>query len=70
MTDEIQTAKRCDQCGRKFTHTIHHALTEDGSWQFLCGPCFETDGIGLGNGLGYRYQRDTDGVTFYCVEGN
>lgn len=39
-----------------------------GQWAIMCPACFGLNGVGLGEGLGQRYHKATDG-NFYKVEG-
>ena len=50
--------KVCDICKQKLDGIFWDGKTIHGPWGFMCGKCFVTDGMGLGTGLGQRYDFD------------
>lgn len=62
------TPKRCDICKGPFESVMYDAKTIPGPWGNLCQGCFITHGLGLGTGLGQRYELQTDG-SFIKTEG-
>lgn len=51
-TDVLTERPRCDICeGRP---AAYDAATTMGPWAYMCVPCFEKYGRGLGMGLGQR----------------
>lgn len=56
----------CEYCKNPIPQNIgvsfYDAKTKLGHWCILCGACFEIYGIGLGRGLGQRFQRQKDGL--------
>lgn len=51
-TDVLDTRPACDfQCGRK---AAIDGATRQGPWAYMCVPCHETHGVGLGLGKGQR----------------
>ena len=51
----------CDIDHRPFVAVMYDAKTKSGPWGNLCDRCFEAHGVGLGTGLGQRYERQDDG---------
>lgn len=61
MTYFTPTPERCDVCGDALRSVMYDARTTFGPWGNLCSVCFAKVGVGLGTGLGQRYERQTDG---------
>ena len=60
--------QNCDIYGEFITDTFIDGRTEMGPWAIMCEKCLGLIGVGLGNGLGQKYQRQDDG-TFKKVDG-
>lgn len=57
---EIEHLPGCDLCGAG--RARYDAKTKQGPWGYLCGPCFETHGLGsLGVGVGQRLIEREEG---------
>jgi len=55
-TDALDTRPGCDICagrGEKALAAVDGA-TRMGPWAYMCIPCFDTYGVGLGMGKGQR----------------
>jgi hypothetical protein len=68
----------CNICSDDFKGTMYDAKTRMGPWANMCRACFEVYGVGLGTGLGQKYQQLnaedgtldwTPGTSFVKVEG-
>lgn len=46
----------CDICGDPLTKWFVDGKTEMGSWVIMCPGCFKVYGVGLGVGLGQKYN--------------
>lgn len=56
----------CDFCRANLTgQDRYDGATRVGAWAVMCVDCFRTHGLGLGIGIGQRFNAD--GI---CVEGN
>lgn len=53
--------ERCDCCGKKITRSFVDGMVKMGPWAIMCLPCHETEGVGIGPGMGQMYQGDPDG---------
>ncbi len=51
----------CDLCGMPILQVFVDGKTRMGSWANMCLSCFKQDGVGLGTGLGQKYQLQTSG---------
>jgi len=56
----------CNRCTTLWENTSHpkvmyDARTRRGPWGWLCQSCFNLEGIGLGIGLGQKYELQSDG---------
>jgi hypothetical protein len=51
----------CDICeiDLQVYEVFYDARTRIGSWALLCPDCFEEEGVGLGTGLGQKYDSKT-----------
>ena len=56
---------KCDVCNAKITNWWVDGRTIQGYWANMCPVCFETIGVGLGIGLGQKY----DHATYNKIEG-
>jgi hypothetical protein len=54
---EGKPPESCDLCSGPFLNFAYDAKTVHGPWGWLCQTCFNEKGIGLGLGLGQRYER-------------
>lgn len=52
-TATLDRLPACDLCGHG-TKATYDAKTKQGPWGFLCKPCFDEHGVGLGTGKGQR----------------
>lgn len=54
--------KECDLCSYPLVALFVDGRTREGPWGFMCMPCFERFGCGLGLGRGqlYQYDKGTD----------
>ena len=61
------TPSACDLCSRPLgagqgkSKTFYDAKTRMGPWGCLCQGCFRTNGLGVGTGLGQRFELRPDG---------
>lgn len=53
--------KDCNICHGPFGTVMYDAKTIAGPWGNICQGCFITHGVGLGTGLGQRYELQHDG---------
>jgi len=49
----------CDLCHKPFVDVFFDAKTRFGPWGLICSKCFLTEGVGLGTGLGQKYDLFT-----------
>jgi hypothetical protein len=49
--------RSCDLCRKPIGKTFMDAKTSQGAWGILCPQCHKTHGVGLGLGLGQRYDK-------------
>lgn len=65
----VPTPVKCDMCGDPLRADVgtamYDARTRGGPWGCLCRSCFDSYGVGLGTGLGQRYEREADGRFWY-----
>lgn len=65
----IDPPETCNICGDKFLDGVmYDCKTVHGPWANLCSNCYKIYGVGLGTGLGQKYQRDLSGK-YIKVEG-
>jgi hypothetical protein len=57
----------CDICGGRITKTFIDGKTKMGPWGIMCKACHKSKGVGLGTGLGQRYELKE--AEFVKVEG-
>jgi hypothetical protein len=59
-TGEIE---HCDICRTKAINltVVVDGATRMGPWALMCHDCFTRHGIGIGLGVGQRYQKQPDG---------
>ena len=58
----INPPKVCDVCHGPFTENImYDAATYHGPWANMCMHCFNEIGVGLGTGLGQKYEQNDQG---------
>ena len=55
-TDVLVERPQCDIC--KDRPAAIDGATRMGPWAYMCVPCFETYGVGLGEGRGQRLLID------------
>ena len=55
-TDILQARPQCDICSQR--PAAIDGATTIGPWAYMCVPCFERNGIGLGLGKGQRILID------------
>lgn len=60
-----QPPTHCDLCGRKLSQQFIDGMTQMGSWAIMDPGCHHYKGVGLGTGIGQRY----DFVTLEKLEG-
>lgn len=58
----------CDRCDTVCNDVLYDALADIGSWGVFCHVCFVMCCIGLGVGLGQKYELKDDGK-WHLVEG-
>jgi len=46
----------CNFCGMAYPQTLIDGTTVDGRWAIMCKECYKVFGVGLGIGLGQRYE--------------
>lgn len=51
---------KCDICGYKGNTTIIDGKTHAGPWAYMCVDCHKDYGLGLGIGVGQKYERVDD----------
>ena len=53
--------QNCELCGRKLAiqWVDGKTKTPSGAWAHMCMGCFKHHGVGLGTGLGQRYDHET-----------
>lgn len=64
----INPPKECDICHELIGEVFVDGKTCYGPWANMCPACFKEIGIGLGTGLGQKYQKKEDG-NYVKVEG-
>lgn len=52
---------RCDICHKALGATFFDARAQTGHWGCLCQTCYTVHGVGLGTGLGQKYEVQDDG---------
>lgn len=57
----LSTPKECDLCCAAITTKFVDGKTVIGSWASMCITCHDRRGVGLGTGLGQRYEKQPDG---------
>lgn len=60
--------KKCQVCHREIEDVVIDGQLRQGQWGYMCPSCHKNHGVGLGVGLGQKYQKQADG-TFVKVEG-
>jgi hypothetical protein len=55
-TDVLTKRPPCDLCKERPAYV--DGKTRMGPWAYMCSPCFETYGVGLGMGRGQRLLID------------
>jgi hypothetical protein len=58
-TDVLTERPPCDICKERPAYA--DGKTRMGPWAYMCAPCFETYGVGLGMGRGQRILIDAEG---------
>ena len=53
--------EKCDVCDAPIENLFYDAKTRYRVWACLCQPCFERVGVGLGTGLGQRFEKQPEG---------
>jgi hypothetical protein len=51
--------KLCDICLQALGKTYVDGKTKMGPWAYMCERCYKVHGVGLGTGLGQRYDTAT-----------
>ena len=54
--------KEVDDFGSPITDAFFDGKTQWGPWAIMSPTSFERFGVGLGTGLGQKYQKATDGL--------
>ena len=57
-TDVLDTRPGCDLCKQR--PAAVDGATRMGPWAYMCIPCFESYGVGLGMGRGQRILIDKE----------
>jgi hypothetical protein len=68
MDKWLSDYSKCDICGKRIKGRVKWFVdgkTRMGPWALMCPQCFELDGVGLGIGLGQKYN----GTTAELIEG-
>jgi hypothetical protein len=52
---------KCQLCGEEITHAFIDGKMIIGPWAIMCPVCHAINGVGLGTGLGQRYQKEANG---------
>ena len=61
MTTMVYEVKTCDLCQGKCSDEFVDGVTKlSGLWGNMCADCFRRYGIGLGTGVGQRYEKKMD----------
>ena len=64
----IGTVPTCNFCQKSLVSVFVDGKTNLGPWATMCLDCHRVNGLGLGTGLGQKYQRNADGK-WYKVGG-
>jgi len=59
----------CNICDEPIQDVFIDGKTQMGPWADMCEPDHEKYGVGLGTGLGQRYERVDESDTFQKVAG-
>lgn len=51
----------CDICKDDIVDAFYDAKSRMGVWGNMCPLCFNRVGLGLGTGLGQKYEKQADG---------
>ena len=57
----INPPKVCDDCGKPFGKVMYDAKSAWGPWGNFCQACFDRECLGLGTGLGQKYELNDSG---------
>lgn len=57
MTTYLNAPETCDICSNSFGEVMFDAKTRSGPWGNLCVDCFNRYSVGLGAGLGQKYEK-------------
>ncbi len=52
----------CDICGHPLSTVFYDAKTRGGPWGLLCPTCFTIRGVGIGQGVGQKYELQREGI--------
>ncbi len=52
---------KCDVCHHECGKELYDAKTKFGGWATLCQSCYIAMGVGIGTGLGQKYEKQPDG---------
>jgi hypothetical protein len=52
---------KCDVCNNTTMPQMVDGKTHQGPWALMCGPCYKVLGVGIGQGNGQLYDRQSDG---------
>jgi len=52
---------RCDLCRVPIQNTFVDGKTNMGPWASMCPDCHDAHGVGLGTGMGQKYQKQPNG---------
>lgn len=59
INESEPVVKRCDFCARPLEGTYVDGATKIGPWADMCESCFKQHGVGIGTGMGQRYEVST-----------